>query len=124
MCIEFGGVLLPMNRTHHSLRGRIRLKQRRIRTLLIQRAQSFAKEHSTECAERLGMRSSELSAQPRAAALYKDLVCSLCPPEGVCLEQPAAFFAFDYFFGIQAGESLAEARYVAGEEFRRRCSPG
>src|SRR5947209_12355343 len=37
MCIEFGGVLLPGDRTHPSLRGRIRRKQRRIRTLVIQR---------------------------------------------------------------------------------------
>ena len=33
MCIEFGGVLLPIDRTRVWLRRRIRRKQRRIRTL-------------------------------------------------------------------------------------------
>src|SRR5947209_11539334 len=41
MCIEFGGVLLPMDRTHSSLRGRIRRKQRRIRTLGAEGAEEF-----------------------------------------------------------------------------------
>src|SRR5947209_278832 len=36
MCIEFGGVLLPMDRTYSALHGGIRRKQRRIRTLVIQ----------------------------------------------------------------------------------------